>query len=163
MHEQGRKLMPAIRNSARAVIVRDGAVLLQVCRDGERLFHLLPGGTQEFGEPLDATVRREVLEETGLTIRVERLLWVSEFIERAHRPVEGDGEHALHSIFLCALASDTPTVPATVPDTHQIAVRWVPLAELPAIEMVPRIVQQHLIDWHQRGGALVPTYLGSRF
>jgi ADP-ribose pyrophosphatase YjhB (NUDIX family) len=154
--------MPAIRNSARAVIVRDGAVLLQVCRDGDRVFHLLPGGTQEFGEPLDATVRREVLEETGLTIRVERLLWVSEYIERAHRPVAGDGEHALHSIFLCIPESDIPTASATVPDTYQVDVRWVPLTELPGIELVPRVVQQHLIEWHEQGGALVPTYLGSR-
>ena len=154
--------MPAIRNSARAVLMRDGALLLQVCRDGDRVFHLLPGGTQEFGEPLDTTVRREVLEETGWSIRVERLLWVSEFIERAHRPVVGDGEHALHSIFLCTPETDMPIAPATIPDTHQVDVRWVPFAELSAIEMVPRVVQQHLIDWHERGGALVPTYLGSR-
>ena len=38
--------MPAIRNAARALIVRDGAVLLQVCRlDGE-LIHVLPGGSR---------------------------------------------------------------------------------------------------------------------
>jgi 8-oxo-dGTP diphosphatase len=155
--------MPAIRNSARAVLVRDGALLLQVCRDGDRVFHLLPGGTQEFGEPLDVTVRREVLEETGWPIRVERLLWVSEFIERMHRPVVGDGEHALHSIFLCTPESDIPVALATVPDAFQVDVRWVPLAELSGIEMVPHIVKQRLIDWHERGGALVPTYLGSRW
>jgi ADP-ribose pyrophosphatase YjhB (NUDIX family) len=154
--------MPRIRNSARAVIVRDGALLLQVCRFGDRLVHILPGGTQEFGEPLDATVRREVLEETGWPVRVDGLLWVTDFIEREYRPVIGDGEHALHSIFRCTLETDAPIASPSVPDTDQIDVRWVPLAELSGIEMVPHVVQQHLIAWHEHGGTLTPTYLGSR-
>jgi ADP-ribose pyrophosphatase YjhB (NUDIX family) len=154
--------MPRIRNSARAVIVRDGALLLQVCRFGDRLNHNLPGGTQEFGEPLDATVRREVLEETGWPVRVDGLLWLCDFIERQHRPVAGDGEHALHAIFRCTPETDAPLAPPTVPDTDQIAIRWVPLAELSVIEMVPHIAKQHLIAWHEHAAPLTTAYLGSR-
>jgi len=38
---------PRIRVAARALIIRDGAVLLQVCRIGDRVVPLLPGGGQE--------------------------------------------------------------------------------------------------------------------
>lgn len=59
-----------------AAIVQDGQVLLLrvVERDGST-FWLPPGGGREAGETEDACVRREVLEETGLTVAVERLLW----------------------------------------------------------------------------------------
>jgi ADP-ribose pyrophosphatase YjhB (NUDIX family) len=154
--------MLKIRNSARAVIIRDDALLLQVCHIGDRLVHVLPGGTQEFGEPLDATVRREVLEETGWPVRVDGLLYLCDFIERDHRPVQGDGEHALHAIFRCTPETDTPIAPPTVPDTDQIDIRWVPLAALPTIEMIPYVVKQLLIAWHEHGTPLTPAYLGSR-
>lgn len=153
--------MPTIRNAARALIVRDGAVLLQVCQIDGEVLHILPGGTQEYGEPLDATVRREVLEETGLTVRVDGLLWLCEFVERDHRLVNGNGEHALQAIFRCTPEPGTPVAPAAVPDTAQIGVRWVPLAELPAITLVPVAVHRLLLAWDGEG-AIVPTYLGNR-
>ena len=154
--------MAAIRNAARALIVRDGAVLLQACHIAGEELHILPGGTQEFGEPLDATVRREVLEETGLTVRVDGLLWLCEWVERTHRPVEGDGAHVLAAIFRCTPEADTPIVPPAVPDTDQVDVRWVPLAALPAIVMAPPVVRDLLIAWDTGNGALAPAYLGNR-
>lgn len=154
--------MPRIRNTARAVIIRDGAILLQVARINDEVIHILPGGTQEFGEPLDATVRREVLEETGWPVRVDGLLYVCEFIERDHRPVNDDGAHALHAIFRCTPETDAPVAPPTIPDTDQIDIRWLPLADLPTIALIPHIVHQHLLAWHHHGNPLTPTYLGSR-
>ncbi len=52
-----------IRVAARALIIRDGAVLLQVCTIGGREVYLLPGGGQEPGETLAEAVVREVREE----------------------------------------------------------------------------------------------------
>ena len=37
----------------------------------------LPGGAVEVGERLEAAIRREVLEETGLQVRVERNITMS--------------------------------------------------------------------------------------
>jgi 8-oxo-dGTP diphosphatase len=153
--------MPAIRNAARAVIVRDGAILLQVCRIDGELLHILPGGTQEFGEPLDATVRREVLEETGLSVRVDGLLWVCELVEPAPDPSVVDGTHVVGCIFRCTPEADLPIMPASLPDVAQIDVRWVMLSELPALTLVPRAVQPLLISWHEQGGELAPGYLRS--
>jgi len=59
-------------------IVRDHQILLLFGRedwgDGPREFWLLPGGGREPGESAEETVRREMLEETRLEVRVERLL-----------------------------------------------------------------------------------------
>lgn len=80
-----------IRSTAKAIIVKDGKVLLNRCM-GERIgeYYSLPGGGQHRFEPLEDAVRRECLEETGLHVRVLRLvavceeIWDSEEMRQAH-------------------------------------------------------------------------------
>ena len=151
---------PTIRNSAKALILRERSVLLQVCRIEGQVVHLLPGGTQHFGESLIDTVRREVLEETGLPVRVDGLVWVREFIVRNHLPVDDAGDHVVEVIYRCTLTDGTEPTAGALPDVDQIGVRWVPLAELPAIIMWPETVKRLLIAWADDGGELAPAYLG---
>jgi len=54
-------------------IERDGKILL-VKQNYDRRYWSLPGGKMEPGEPIDETARREVREETGLDIRVGRVV-----------------------------------------------------------------------------------------
>jgi 8-oxo-dGTP pyrophosphatase MutT (NUDIX family) len=57
-------------------IVRDHQLLLIRHQDhnGGRTYWLLPGGGREAGETEEACVAREMSEETGLAVTVERLL-----------------------------------------------------------------------------------------
>lgn len=58
-----------------AAVVQDGYLLLLFCNAVERSgFWLLPGGGREL-ESEATCVEREVREETGLAVRVERLLY----------------------------------------------------------------------------------------
>lgn len=56
------------------VIIEDGKVLLGLRRDID--WWNLPGGGMELGETVDEALQREVLEETGLRVRVGRLIGV---------------------------------------------------------------------------------------
>jgi ADP-ribose pyrophosphatase YjhB (NUDIX family) len=62
-----------------AAIIRDDHVLLLrvIDRASGATFWLLPGGGMEAGETAEACVQREVMEETGLHVNVERLLFVA--------------------------------------------------------------------------------------
>lgn len=51
--------------SVRAVVLRDGSVLVQQDRDS---LHVLPGGRREGSESLETTLRREVSEESGWSL-----------------------------------------------------------------------------------------------
>ena len=64
-------LVPA----ASAVVVDDeGRILLHRRRDNEKW--ALPGGVMELGESLSDCARREVREETGLEVEVERIVGI---------------------------------------------------------------------------------------
>jgi 8-oxo-dGTP diphosphatase len=60
-----------------AVIVKDGQVVL-IKRKSEPYQgqYALPGGFVEYGETVEAALRREVLEETGLIVDVRSLVGV---------------------------------------------------------------------------------------
>jgi 8-oxo-dGTP diphosphatase len=65
-----------------AITIRDNKVLL-VKRGVEPSKNLwaIPGGTQKLGETLQECAEREILEETGVTIKVGKCVYVFDFIE----------------------------------------------------------------------------------
>ncbi len=69
--------------SLRAVVLRDDAVLAMEDDDG---LHILPGDRREAGEAIEETLRREVLEESGWTLRLGPLLGFTHFRHRGPEP-----------------------------------------------------------------------------
>lgn len=55
-----------IRNSAKALVIRDGKMLAIKLRDADEEWYIMPGGGQEEGEQLSKTVCREIAEEVGI-------------------------------------------------------------------------------------------------
>jgi ADP-ribose pyrophosphatase YjhB (NUDIX family) len=68
---------PDLTLSARAVVFKGSKVV--VVRQDDGLHHIEPGGGLEPGETLEMAARREVLEETGWTIRDLKPLGVHHF------------------------------------------------------------------------------------
>jgi 8-oxo-dGTP diphosphatase len=62
------------------VTIKDGKVLLVKSKYEENEFYLFPGGGMEFGETIEETAIRETLEETGLKVKIKRLLHLNEYI-----------------------------------------------------------------------------------
>jgi 8-oxo-dGTP diphosphatase len=66
-----------------AIIIRDGKILL-VKRGVEPSIGLwaIPGGTLKLGETLQECAAREILEETGITIKIGACVYVFDFFQR---------------------------------------------------------------------------------
>lgn len=70
------------RINVRGIIVKDGklfAVRHKQPDGSDKGFWCTPGGGLEDGESLEDGIRREILEETGITAQVGRLLFIQQF------------------------------------------------------------------------------------
>ena len=68
--------MGRIRNSAKALIIKDGKMAAIKIRDAGEEWYIMPGGGQEAEETLNEAVCREVSEELGIAIPLWKF-WIS--------------------------------------------------------------------------------------
>ncbi|BDM69309.1 DNA mismatch repair protein MutT [Streptomyces nigrescens] len=138
---------PNIRTAAKAVILHEGRVLLMRARWRDQECYFLPGGGQHPGESFDDAVRREVHEETGLTVAVDRLLWLREYIGAHHgEPADGSESHRIEAIFLCVPTGDPHRLGGHSQDDTQTGLEWVPLRNLPSTPLLPQALRQPIAD-----------------
>lgn len=147
------------RNSCKAIIIRDGKLLVQVNQEhGSDPWMILPGGGQHHGEPLTRAVVRECLEEINCTVQVGELRFMREYIGAHHEFAEHDSHrHQVEFIFECALEDDAEPSEGHEPDDGQIGLKWIPLGELHEHPFYPKALVPHLQRGRYESGA---QYLG---
>ncbi|MGH7256190.1 MAG: (deoxy)nucleoside triphosphate pyrophosphohydrolase [Nitrospirales bacterium] len=116
---------------AAGLILHDGRCLITRRRQGTPLGGLweFPGGKCEPGEPLEACLRRELLEELGVAIGEARVLTVVRH-EYPEHTVE------LH-FFLCGLAGESEPMRDRIRPFGCEAFRWVTPEEMDGFEFPP--------------------------
>ena len=65
-----------IRNSAKALIIKDGKMLASKINDNGEVFYIMPGGGQDTEELLPDTVKRECEEELGIEVEPKSLEFI---------------------------------------------------------------------------------------
>lgn len=151
--------MKPIRNSAKAIIMSDNAVLLTKCEDGNGFFYVFPGGGQERGETLEAAVIRECIEEINQQVIPQDIVAVREYIGRNHQFAETDSEvHQVEFYFECTVERFAPPENGAIPDDDQVGVEWVKLSELGEIRLYPAAMAEVLVQLN--AGNRTRAYLG---
>ena len=139
----------AIRCASKAIIIENGAVLLNRCRREDGcVYYDLPGGGQKPYESMEQTILREVKEETGYEIRVDRFVGLAEEINTNAELREKYPEytHRILHIFTASLVRENKGVP-TEKDLHMEESVWVPLDDIYALaETRPSCLKQLLCD-----------------
>ncbi|MDV7145323.1 NUDIX domain-containing protein [Tropicimonas sp. TH_r6] len=115
------RFLDTIRPTVRAVILRQGKLLVQVKqKPGMPVTLTLPGGKQEPGETMQDAVTRECFEEVGAEVTVGPLLHVAEVFKP-----KGEGvSHRVEMLFACEIPADYTARLGPHPDRSQIDTIW---------------------------------------
>ena len=134
------------------VIVDEGYVLLQKADIDD--FWIVPGGRVELREPAAESLKREMLEEIGVEVKIERLLWVVEnFFEYG-----GKSCHELAFYFLVSLPPGSPLYDKrrtfmgyeeyfneyTSDNRLGLTFQWFPVDDLHSIHLYPSFLRAAL-------------------
>lgn len=135
------------------VAVDDGRVLLHRAEWDD--FWSLPGGRAELREAAEETLQREMREELGVAICVERLLWVVENFFG----LDGRDHHELALYFLMTFPPGHAHYRATAPfagdeEGIPLVFQWFPLDALDQTALYPTFLKDAL-----RALPLVPTHV----
>jgi len=121
------------------VVVKSSMVLL-VRRGQEPSKGLwsVPGGLVELGENIEDAARREVTEETGINIKIERLLDVADNIVR-----DAQGKIRFHYVLIDFLAHPlTSSVKAKSDVSEAMWVKLNKLADYPLTKGAAKLIQK---------------------
>ena len=139
-----------IRNSGKALIIRDGKMLAVKLQDADGVFYIMPGGGQESEELLPETVEREVLEELGIRVSVEDLVFVVE-------GCRGEAFHRVDLVFRCTFLGEADNA-VLHGDTNQIGADWLDIATLNTAPLYPSKLRRAIMNLYE--GKPHPVYLG---
>ncbi|MCB0704155.1 MAG: NUDIX domain-containing protein [Saprospiraceae bacterium] len=151
--------MGKVRVSAKAIIIRDGKVLLTKNQDSEGIYYMLPGGGQENGERIDQALQRECLEEIGAHIQVKELGFVRDYIARNHQKTTEipDQFHQIELIFYAELLPNEEPRPGTSMDNSQIGSAWLDLDKTNEVRIYPKELFSYICSDSIKP---LPVYLG---
>jgi len=140
-----------IRNSAKALIIKDGKMAAIRINDGTEEWYIMPGGGQEAGEQLSEAVCREAAEELGLEVEPKELVFVVEGIQ-------GESFHRVDLVFLCEYVR---TIENAVlhGDTNQTGVEWLDVQTLNTSKLYPSKLRRQIMNLYE--GKPYRVYLGN--
>ena len=152
------ELLPTIRNTVRAIIVKDDQVLLLQKLDDNGPRYALPGGGQDTGESLQESLQRECMEEIGSKVTIKQLLHIADYFKIRTTTPESK-RHLVEFLFVCEVADDYQPGMGSHPDKHQVGVAWADLSELRKFPVFARFtlveITRYLTQYSSQ-----PIYLG---
>ncbi len=141
-----------IKIRSAVIVIKNKKVLLARHSKKNRDYWVIPGGTAEEGETIEETAVREIREETGFKVKIKKLVFVSEVIDKC------PPRHILDFFFEGSIISGRLE---TECDSCLCEVKFTPFEELDSLEFYPRI-KSELKQMLQNREAGPGAYLGNR-
>lgn len=131
-----------------ALVLREDSILLVLHQKGNKQYYLLPGGGVEPGESGQEALAREVLEETGLTVVPQRLVFTTESVSPDR------SRHIRQQVYLCEAKGEI----GQSGDVRVAGARFVSKEEFKGITFYPNIKKEILEAW-EKGFSKKPLHI----
>ena len=141
-----------IEVSCRAFIISNNKILLCKQKMPPRTFWALPGGRLSDGETLVDCLQREILEELGVLVKVDKMLFIRELIT--------DFRHRIEFLFLIANTDDLSFNDNITACNEIESVRFFSLDELSASEVKPKCLYDLALMYFNGQGPF-PLHIGN--
>jgi 8-oxo-dGTP diphosphatase len=147
-----------MRKAVRAIIVRDGALLVMHRNKFGSEYYTLLGGGIDPGETAEQSLVREVMEESGFTVTAAKLV----FVEEAGDP------YGTQYVYYCEATGDTPQLAPNseeadlMPYGNEHTPVWLPVEELPKVQFRSVTLQRALYESLHKGFHAQPVPLDSQ-
>lgn len=130
-----------------AVLVKDNKILVQ--RDRNENEYALPGGHIKIGETLEDGLIRETLEEMGVDIKCNRLLWSEECFWKWN----GKQAHNIAFYYLVELCENQEISDngefVSQKDNCNLVIGWMPIEELQNIIIYPEFLKKEIYNLNE--------------
>lgn len=118
-----------------AVVIHEGKVLLvRRAKPPAQDQWSIPGGSVELGEPMEAAVERETLEETGITVKAGKPVFAFDVVKR-----DDSGRIRFHYVIVDFDAQYISGV--LIAGDDALEARWVSKTELIGLNVNPRTAE----------------------
>ncbi|AFS78293.1 NUDIX hydrolase domain-containing protein [Gottschalkia acidurici 9a] len=140
-----------IRNSAKALIIKDGKMLASKINDNGEVFYVMPGGGQDSEELLSDAVKRECAEEMGIMVEPKSLEFVVE-------GMYGEPFHRVDLVFLCDYIGEIKNA-KILGDKNQVGFEWISIENLMNEPLYPSKLRSQIIRFFN--SEKTDVYLGN--
>ena len=138
--------------SAAGIVVENAKVLMAHHVEPGYDFWTLPGGSLEGDESVFECVRREMAEETGLSVEPDKIVYIQEFVEPDY--------HFCKFFILCGAQTGNLTIDHKPEgEDDLVGVRFLSRAEIRELEVYPEVLYDEFWD-DQKEGFPETKYLG---
>lgn len=139
-----------LRNSIKAIIIRDHRILTIKGTDPFGDYYLLPGGGQNPAETIHEALHRECQEEINCNVIIHDLRIIREYIGKNHEFKEFDHDvHQIEFMFRCSLPENAEPRVGNMPDVNQNSVEWLDLKDLTKYRLYPQSLRDVFVNIEQ--------------
>lgn len=142
-----------IRNSIKAIIIKNTKLLVTKMQHEQGIYYTLPGGKQEANELMLDALKREVVEETGYLVKPKSLLFIREGFKDDHE----EDTHRIEFMFVCDIVEEVGES-AQAYDVNQIGTYWLNIDNIMHEPLFPVDMRNVIKNYFL--GKESPIYLG---
>ena len=127
------------------VLIKDEKILLLKSKYSSGEFYLLPGGSMEDFETIEETAIRETKEETNYNIRINKLLYLQEWVDKKRK------KDVLYVIFLGEVidGEETHLNDPCLEKGNIKGIEWTSIKKLGEVVFYPKDIVPLLKDYKQ--------------